>query len=224
MSRRHTNIRKLLISIGYCISPFTFGSITDRTNLKELMDTIHLGGPSINSNWHVPRSLHSLEGEIEAAKKVIELWEPYLNYRIAMNKEHPNELGCATVAVMVTAIVAERALKSLIAQTQPNVAPPKKHRLCTLFGQLSSLVQQELQTQFKTLPSVWQEYWEGDCIEKVFHIADNAFVDWRYTMEPKAVTGGIPKGVLKATVAVRMVCLAHLQVWQASLEPSPRAL
>ena len=50
------------------------------------MNTMHLGGPSINPNWNVPRTLHSLEGEIETARKIIEAWEPYLQHRVAETK------------------------------------------------------------------------------------------------------------------------------------------
>ena len=43
------------------------------------MSPMYLGGPSVNPHWNVPRALHSLEGEIEAARKVIEVWEPFCN-------------------------------------------------------------------------------------------------------------------------------------------------
>ena len=66
------------------------------------------------------------------------------------------------------------------------------------------------------MPAFWLEYWDGDEIEEVFRIANSSFVDWRYTMEPKATTGGIPKGVLKAGFAVKMVCWRHLHGWQVS--------
>ncbi len=56
------------------------------------MSTMYLGGPSVNPHWNVPRALHSLEGEIEAARKVIEVWEPFLQHRLAGNKEHSYEL------------------------------------------------------------------------------------------------------------------------------------
>lgn len=189
------------------------------------MSSMYLGGPSINRHWNVPRALHSLEGEIEAARKLIEIWEPLLHHRVAGNKEHPNELGTATAAVVLTSIAAERAIKSLIAQTQPNVKPwqlpglksREHHELSKLFGKLQPEQQRECQTQFQQLPTFWLEYWEGDEIEEVFRIANSSFVDWRYTMEPKATTGGIPKGVLKAGVAVKLVCWRHLRSWQVSL-------
>ena len=183
---------------------------------RERIATIDLRGPSANPNWHVPRALHSLEGEIEVAKKVIEMWEPYLNHRLAGNKEHTNELGIVTAAIMLTSVIAERAIKTLIAQTQPNIEPKHIHKLITLFKKLDPSVQQEVQSQFETLPAVWQQYSDDTSIEKVLQIADASFVDWRYTMEPKATTGGIPKPVLKAAVAFKMVCWAHLQAWQAS--------
>ena len=182
------------------------------------MSPMYLGGPSVNPHWNVPRALHSLEGEIEAARKVIEVWEPFLQHRLAGNKEHPYELGIATTAVILTSIVAERAIKSLIAQTQPGVKPwqlpglkPREHHeLSKLFGKLQPEQQRECQTQFQQLPTFWLEDWDGDEIEDVFGIANSSFVDWRYTMEPKATTGGIPKGVLKAAVAVKLVCWRHL--------------
>ena len=145
------------------------------------------------------------------------MWDPLLNHRTAGNKEHLQELGTATIAVIVTSAIAERALKSLIAQTQPNVKPPSGrdgHDLRMLFGKLYPQVQQQLKTHLETMPDIWAQYWEGDNIEEVFRIADTNFVDWRYTMEPKAVSGAIPKGVLKAAVAVKTVCWAYLKIWQ----------
>lgn len=190
--------------------------IEKRIRKREKMATIYLGGPSANPNWHIPRALHSLEGEIEAAKKVIEMWEPYLNHRIAGNKEHTNELGIATVAIMLTSVIVERAIKTLIAQTQPDVKPEHTHKLLVLFKKLHPSVQQEVQSQFETLPVAWQRYSDDISIEKVLRIADASFVDWRYTMEPRATTGGIPKPVLKAAIAFKIVCWTHLQAWQAS--------
>ena len=192
------------------------------------MSPMYLGGPSVNTHWNVPRALHSLEGEVEAARKVIEVWEPFLQHRLAGNKEHPYELGIATTAVILTSIVAERAIKSLIAQMQPGVKPwqlpglkPREHHeLSKLFGKLQPEHQRECQSQFQQLPAFWLEYWDGDEIEDVFGIANSSFVDWRYTMEPKATTGGIPKGVLKAAVAVKLVCWRHLDSWQLSLAQS----
>ena len=182
------------------------------------MNPMYPGGPSINLHWHVPIALHSLEGEIVAARKVVEIWEPFLRHRVTENKEHVYELGTATTAIILTSIIAERAIKSLIAQTQPNVKPwqlpglkPREHHeLSKLFGKLRPEQQQECQMQFQGLPASWLEYWEGDDIEDVFRIANSSFVDWRYTMEPKATTGGIPKGVLKAGVAVKKVLLDTL--------------
>ena len=194
------------------------------------MSTMYLGGPSVNPHWNVPRALHSLEGEIEAARKVIEVWEPFLQHRLAGNKEHSYELGLATTAVILTSIVAERAIKSLIAQTKPVVKPwqlpglkrKEHHELSKLFGKLQPEQQRECQAQFQQLPAFWPEYWDGDEIEDVFRIANSSFVDWRYTMEPKATTGGIPKGVLKAAVAVQLICCRHLNSWQISLAEAHR--
>ena len=194
------------------------------------MSSMYLGGPSINPYWNVPRALHSLEGEIEAARRVIEAWDPLLQHRVEGNKEHPLELGTATSAVVLTSMAAERAIKTLIAQTQPGVKPwqlpglrsREHHELTKLFGKLRLEHQLECQTQFEQLPDFWLKYWDGDDIKEVFRIANSSFVDWRYTMEPKVTTGGIPKGILKATFAIKAVCWRHLHAWQVTRARSPK--
>lgn len=171
---------------------------------------LNLKGRGVNPHWCVPRTLHSLIGELELSMKIIEAWEPLLEERLRTKEELTQELGFATVAVMVTAIAAEKALKSLISQTQPHQEPPRTHSLADLFNHLDPATQQQLNTEFESMPSSWQEYWGGTDIREVFQIADKCFVDWRYTMEPGNVTGGIPKGVVRATVAVYAVCVSHL--------------
>ena len=174
------------------------------------------GGPSINPHWHVPRALHSLEGEIDTAKRIIERLDPFLEQRIA-GFEHVHELGVVSVAIMVSALVAERALKSLIAQTQPTVQPEKTHGLANLFAQLEAPVQEEIKAQYQMMQD-WVAHHED--IEKVFSVASKSFEAWRYTMEDRTARGGIPRDVLKAGAAVHAICFRYLRMWQREIRSS----
>ena len=173
-------------------------------------DILYLGGRSINPHWHVPLTLHSLEGEIVASMSLIDKMEPYLQLRLNGNGEHTHELGLSVAAIVLTAHVAELSLKSLLAQTHPTEKPRVfgQHELSKLFCALDDLVQSEVEEQFVTMPPEWEEYIGkeyGDSVAKIFSISDNSFVDWRYVMENGA-SGGMPEGVLKAAAAVRIVC------------------
>ncbi len=176
------------------------------------------GGPSINPHWHVPRALHSLEGEIDTAKRIIERLDSFLEQRIA-GFEHVHELGVVSTAIMVSALVAERALKSLIAQTQPTVQPKKTHGLANLFAQLEAPVQEEIRAQYRMMQD-WVAHYED--IEEVFSVASKSFEAWRYTMEDRTARGGIPRDVLKAGAAVHAICFRYLRMWQREIRSSCR--
>ena len=97
--------------------------IMEETISQTFLGRIYLLGPSANPFWNVPRALKSLCGEIEAAQILIRAWEPLLNHRIAGNNEALTEVGIATTCVVTTSLVAERAIKTLIAQAKPQEKP-----------------------------------------------------------------------------------------------------
>ena len=190
---------------------------------------IYLLGPSANPFWNVPRALKSLCGEIEAAQILIRAWEPLLNHRITGNNEALTEVGIATTCVVTTSLVAERAIKTLIAQAKPQEKPwgPKDrrkgqkgqdgHNLKVLFSQrLDPLDQNAVQRRLEALPDFWSRYAEVDTVGNILDIASDNFVDWRYAAEPGGVTGGVPKPLLKVAVALTLEGIGRLTLWQAA--------
>ena len=189
------------------------------------MSVLIFGADSVNPYWHVPAALQSLEGEILAAQNAIAEWEPYLAYRLSGNGEHIYERGMVTPCIIQTAIIAERAMKTLIAQTQPHANPKRTHKLIQLYKALSTSVQQQVQMQYEALPESWARYAVENVgkhiessVEAVMNQASDNFTDWRYTMERYSTTNGIPKLLLKASVAIKFVCWRHLQAWQEGKE------
>lgn len=175
-----------------------------------------LGGKSPNAHWHIPRALHSALGEIEAVAHLITLCEPYLNYRLREGVEDARELGVVSSAVFNAAIVAEKSLKTLLALEAVGSRPVRRHSLKDLFDMLKPETQEAVRTAFRAITKRNKEYWDNDDVDSVLSIASTSFVDWRYTMEPKETTGGIPKGVLLAAIAIICVGIELLTDWQAN--------
>ena len=176
-----------------------------------------LDGPSANPYWNVPLTLHSLCGEIEAADILIHAHDPLMNIRLAGIKETTKELGIATTCVVVTSLVAEKAIKTLIAQTNPQERPRRSHKLSELFREeLDPAEQDAVQRQYEALPSFWDHYVESFAVEDVLGIVSDNFEDWRYATEPGGAQGGLPKPLLKVAVAVTLVGFKRLTQWQVA--------
>ena len=166
--------------------------------------------------------MKSLCGEIEAARILIQAHDPLLDHRLAGFGEITTELGIATISVVTTSFIAERAIKTLIAQTKPHEKPWSRsdaidgHNLSGLFCQRLDAVDREaVQHQLQTLPVFWKHYADTSTVEEILEIASSNFVDWRYAMEPKGATGGVPKPLLKVAVAFTLVGIDRLNQWQA---------
>ena len=196
----------------------------EETILQTFVGRTYLGGPSANPFWNVPFSLKSLCGEIEAAQFLIQAHAPLLEQRLADNEEMLTELGLATTCVVTTSLIAEKAIKTLVAQTKhrekpwsPRLLPGLKgHDLAALFRQrLNPTDQDAVQHQLETLPAFWNHYAETRSLEEILDIASNNFDDWRYAMEGGSPTGGIPKPLLKVSVAFTLVGINRLTQWQA---------
>ena len=164
----------------------------EETILQTFPGRTYLGGTSANQFWDVPLSLKSLCGEIEAAQILIQAHAPLMEQRLAGNEEMLTELGIATTCVVTTSLIAEKAIKTLIAQTKhrekpwsPKLLPGLKgHDLAGLFRQrLNSVDQEAVRHQLHTLPAFWNNYAETGSLEEILDIASNNFVDWRYAME-----------------------------------------
>lgn len=184
---------------------------------------LDLRGESINPYWHVPFALQSLIGEIHVAIQIVSLHEPYFEHRTSGKGEHTHELGIATIETVIVAIVAERALKSLFAQTSPNDKPPRsrKHTLRDIFDKLDTSVQQAVESRFGNMPIEWEQYFEGgnvtgNDVAHILEVTNTTFNDWRYSMEPKSTPDALsmPKALLRASAAVWMVCASEILKWQ----------
>ena len=199
----------------------------ERTISEVFRRRIYLGGPSANPYWNVPLALKSLCGEIEGAKTLIQAHDPLLSYRLAGFKETLTELGIAAMCVVTTGLIAERAIKTLIAQTKPLEKPWSRkdaidgHNLSELFRKrLNAEDRAAVQHQLETLPVFWKHYADTSTVDRILEIASDNFVDWRYTMEPKGVTGAVPKPLLKVAVAITLVAIHRLTQWQVANQVS----
>ena len=195
----------------------------ERTISEIFPSRIYLEGPSANRYWNVPLALKSLCGEIEAARILTQAHEPLLSHRVAGFRETFTELGIATICVVTTSFIAERAIKTLIAQTKPQEKPWSRkdaidgHNLSGLFCQrLDAVDQAAVQHQLENLPCFWDHYADTSTAERILDIASNNFVDWRYAMEPKGAAAGVPKPLLKVAVAFTLVGIDRLNQWQAA--------
>ncbi len=189
---------------------------------------MYLGGPSANPLWNVPLALKSLCGEIEAAQILIQAHEPLLRRRLAGSNEALTELGVGTMCVVTTSLIAERAIKTLVAQANAKKKPWSRknrgggHDLTGLFREGLNLVDQAaVQHRLETLPRFWSEYAETSSVEDILEIASDNFVDWRYAMEPGGASGGVPKPLMKVAVALTLVGIERLTQWQVSNRITP---
>ena len=189
----------------------------EQTILATFPMQIYLKGPSANLEWNVPRQLKSLCGEIDAAQVLVQMHEPLMARRLTGHGEPLTELGVATMCVVATSMIVERSIKTLIAQTQPNVKPPWKHQLATLFkDHLDPAYQSLAQYHLETLPAFWADYAETSSVLDIVEIASDNFVTWRYTAEPEGAGNGIPKPLLKVGVALTLTGVDLHRQWQSS--------
>ena len=182
---------------------------------KISLGNLYLGGPSANPTWNVPVALHSLYGEIEAADLLVRQWEVHLDLRLSGKPTSSQELGFATTCIVVTSLVTERALKTLIAQSKPDDDVPRSHNLSDLFHKsLRRTEQESVQRRLEALPRLWRDFTETSTAAHLLGMASNNFVDWRYAMEPGGATGGIPKPLLAVAISVTLVGIDLLSSWQ----------
>ena len=147
---------------------------------------LDLTGPSVNPHWHVPGSIHSLIGEIYVARRIFDLWQPYLRRRLDEHHSHTYERGVATSLIIQAGLITERSLKSLIAQTQPKWEGTYEHDLWVLYSLLRTDDRIRIQTQFEhpTFATQWRRFSDpnDNIAENIIKIAKRNFTDWRYTL------------------------------------------
>lgn len=93
---------------------------------------MHLPGAGVNPYWNIHHSLEMLQGLQDSAMLLIRELDDYVSQRDSGGGKNPNMLGNAVAVIVLTSYAAEIALKTLHAQTRPNVSPPRGHCLLDL--------------------------------------------------------------------------------------------
>ena len=170
--------------------------------------TVHLAGSGPNPHWHVPRSLELLQGVESAAFLLLQELDKHLARRDSGEGNHPDMLGTATAAILLTSYGVEIAIKTLLAQINTDDRPPRGHDLVDLFDALDTATQIEADRVLATLPGIGGSDWVGELnIRDSIKSGSRNFTDWRYMSERTGVGGGVPKVLINVMRALRAVCL-----------------
>ena len=170
--------------------------------------TIHLAGQGPNPHWNVHRSLELLQGLESAGFLLLQELDTHLAKRDSGRGSHPEMLGTATAAILLTSYGVEIAIKTLHAQTNPNEPPPRGHDLLDLFDALDPDSKVIADRMLRTLPAIGQSDWVGgQTIRESIKLGRWNFTDWRYMSERPGVGGGVPKVLINVMRALRTVCL-----------------
>ena len=177
--------------------------------MKEKDDsTVHLAGSGPNPYWQVPRSLELLQGLQSAALLLLQELDKHLTQRDSGGGNHPDMLGTATAAILLTSYGVEIAIKTLLAQTNTNEPPPRGHDLLDLFDALDTATKIKADRMLRTLPAIGRSDWVGELsIRESIKSGSRNFTDWRYMSERTGVEGGVPKVLINVMRALRAVCL-----------------
>lgn len=170
--------------------------------------TVHLAGQGPNPHWNVHRSLEQLQGLQSAGLLLLQKLDKHLAQRDSGGGNHPEMLGTATAAILLTSYGVEIAIKTLLAQINPNERPPHGHDLLDLFDALGPDTKMQTDRMLKTLPAIGQSDWVGELdIRESIKSGSGNFTDWRYISERPGVGGGVPKVLINVVQALRAVCL-----------------
>ena len=170
--------------------------------------TIHLAGQGPNPHWNVHRSLELMQGLESAGFLLLQELDTHLAQRDSGRGSHPEMLGTATAAILLTSFGVEIAIKTLHAQTNPNERPPRGHELLDLFDALDPDSKVSADRILRTLPAIGQSDWVGrKNIRECIKLGSRNFTDWRYMSERPSVGGGVPKVMVNVMRALRAVCL-----------------
>ena len=169
--------------------------------------TVHLPGQGPNPHWNVHRSLELLRGLESAGFLLLQELNRHLAQRDSGGGKHPEMLGTATAAILLTSYGVEIAIKTLLAQTHPDEPPPHVHDLLILFDELDPESKAKADHMLRILPAIGQSDWVGEHdIREIIKIGKKNFTDWRYMSEKPSVGGGAPKGLINVMQALRAVC------------------
>ena len=181
--------------------------------------TTHLPGEGANTYWNVHRSLEMLQGLQNAAMLLIREMDDHVKQRDSGGGKHPNMMGNAVAAIVLTSYAAEIALKSLHAQTKSTERPPRGHYLLELYDELDSATKSEAQELICKLKPMGSSNWIGETpdIRALIQQGNSNFSYWRYLPEKPQMTGGVPKVLVNVVQVIQYICL------QRVLRSLPRA-
>ncbi len=171
--------------------------------------TIHLEGDGVNTHWNVHRSLEMLQGLQNSAMLLIRELDDHVEQRDRGGGKHPNMIGNAVAAIVLTSYAAEIALKSLHAQTKPDEPPPRGHYLLELYDQLDPETKLEAQDLIRKLKPIGSPQWIGEAtdIRSLIEQGNTNFSDWRYLPERPRMTSGVPKVLVNIVQVIQHLCL-----------------
>ena len=177
---------------------------------------VHLPGAGPNAEWNVHRSLELLQGLQGAAMDLIDTMDKHISLRDSKGESHPNMLGNAIAAIVLTAYAAEIALKTLHAQLKPTEKPPHGHELLDLYDQLDSATKREAQETLVGLQPLGGSDWIGENPELRALIKQGSanFTEWRYVPERENADGGVPKALVNVVHVMRTLCLRRIPALQ----------
>ena len=174
--------------------------------------TIYLKGDGINAHWNVNRSLEMLQGLQSSAMLLIRDLDDHVEQRDSGGGKHPNMMGNAVAAIVLTSYAAEIALKTLHAQTKPNERPPRGHCLLELYDELDPETKLEAQELIRKLKPMGSPQWFGETpdIRSSIEQGNTNFSDWRYLPEKPKMTGGVPKVLVNIVRVMQHLCLRRV--------------
>ena len=123
--------------------------------------TIRLEGSGINPHWNIHRSLEMLQGLQTAALRLIQDLDKHIAQRDSGGGKHPEMMGNAVAAVVLTSYSTEIVLKTLHAQVNPHKRPPQGHYLLDLYDKLDPHSKSRAQELLDRLPPIGTLEWIG---------------------------------------------------------------
>ena len=174
--------------------------------------TTHLPGNGVNAHWNVHRSLEMLQGLQNSAMLLIREMDDHVKQRDTGGGQHPNMMGNAVAAIVLTSYATELALKTLQAQIKPTERPPRGHNLLELYDALEPATKSEAQGLICKLKPMGSLNWVGETpdIRALIQQGNSNFSDWRYLPEKPQMTGGVPKVLVNVVQVMQHICLQQV--------------
>lgn len=187
--------------------------------------TINLAGDGPNPHWNIHRSLEMLQGLQNSAMLLIRELDDHVKQRDEGGGKHPNMMGNAVAAIVLTSYAAEISLKTLHAQTKPNKPPPRGHSLLELYDELDLDIRSKAQESICQLTPMGSSDWIGKepDVRGLIQQGDTNFSDWRYLPEKRRMTGGVPKVLVNVVQVMQHLCLERVLGSPSRVDGDPDA-